>query len=250
MYNYNGRFFAFGCSFTASHNRPTWADIVGRQFTEYQNWARGGMGNQFIFNQLIEANLRNKFTSDDTIMIMWTSITREDSYLKQKNGWVSQGSVYTNHTTEWIYENACERGYLLRDLAVVAAAKDLLDHWGVKYEFLAMMPLVNPTEVHANKTIDKENKDIIDLYRSTLGIIKPSVFEIIFKSQNWNSKHSDFGAYIGNGGKRDPHPDPIEALEYIQYVLPELQLLPQTIDYVNDFKLGDDAPTFYHVTRF
>jgi len=248
MYNYSGRFFAFGCSFTASHDRPTWSDLVGREFNSYQNWARGGMGNQFIFNQLIEANLRNKFTPDDTVMIMWTSITREDRYLKQKDGWVGHGSVYNTQTIEWVRENACERGYLLRDLAVIYAAKELLDHWGVKYEFLSMMPLVNPTEIHEYKKIDRENRDIIELYRSTLGMIKPSVFEIVFKSQNWNEKHSDFGANVGNG-IRDPHPDPKEALEYIRYVLPNLQLSQQTIDYANNFKLGDRAPQYYLVKR-
>jgi len=247
-YNYSGRFFAFGCSFTASHNRPTWADLIGREFSEYQNWARGGMGNQFIFNQLIEANLRNKFTSDDTVMIMWSSITREDRYLKQKDGWFGQGSVYNTKSSDWLQENACDRGYLLRDLAVIEAAKDLLTYWNVAYKFLAMMPLVTPTESFSNKHIGNENQDIIKLYKQTLSSIKPSVFEVIYKSRDWNYRPSTFDKPVN--GVRDPHPDPKESLEYIQTVLPDLNLSQDTIDYASNFKLGDPAPQYYLVDRF
>ena len=251
MYNYSGRFFAFGCSFTALHDRPTWADLIGREFKEYQNWARGGMGNQFIFNQLIEANLRNKFTSDDTVMVMWTSITREDRYVKNLGGWVGKGNVYNSdaYTKDWVRQYSCERGYLLRDLAVISAAKDLLEFWGVTYKFLAMMPMVNPLEFQESVTIANENKDIVNTYTDVLKEITPSFYEVIFNSQNWNEKKSMFGAYV-HEGIRDPHPDPKEALEYVQKALPDLILSQGTIDYANNFKLGDRAPQYYLVNRF
>ena len=248
MYNYNGRFFAFGCSFTASHNRPTWADIVGRQFTEYQNWARGGMGNQFIFNQLIEANLRNKFTKDDTVIIMWSSITREDRYSTNLDGWYGRGNIYysDDYPREWIRKFACIRGYLLRDLAVISAARDILEQWGVNYKFLAMMPI---GLAESTPQINSNDKDIFNLYKNVLSNIKPSVYEVIFKSQDWQLTKSDFGA-LNDHGERDCHPDPREGLLYIQTVLPELVLDQSTIDYVNNFKLGDVAPQFYLVNRF
>jgi len=242
------RFFAFGCSFTASHNRPTWADIVGREFDFYENYARGGSGNQYIFNQLIECNTRRKFTPDDTVIIMWTSITREDRYVK--DSWIGPGNIYNQelYPKDWVKQFACERGYLIRDLAVITAAKDLLKYWGVKYKFLAMMPIVNPTELHEYKSIADSNQDIVNLYQDTLKEIQPSVYEVVFNSQNWNEKHSDFGCYVHNN-IRDPHPDPKEALEYVQKVIPEIALSQSTIDYVNTFKLGDQAPQFYLVER-
>ena len=75
------------------------------------------------------------------------------------------------------------------------------------------------------------------------------MYEIIFKSRNWNEKKSDFGAIVGDG-IRDPHPDPKESLEYIQTTLPQLHLSKETIDYANNFKLGDRAPQYYLVKRF
>jgi hypothetical protein len=239
------RFFAFGCSFTASHDRPTWADIIGREFDFYENYARGGSGNQYIFNQLIECNTRRKFTPDDTVIIMWTSITREDRYVKNLQGWHGQGNIFWSqeYPQEWIKKFACERGYLIRDLATITAARDLLKHWGVKYKFLAMMPI--GTGEHKEKA--SGDQDVFDLYKDTLAEIKPSVFEVIFNSENWNKKHSDF-LYVENG-IRDPHPDPKESLEYVQKVIPEIALSQSTIDYVNTFKLGDQAPQFYLVER-
>lgn len=246
--NFNERFFAFGCSFTASHDRPTWADIVGRQFTSYQNWARGGMGNHYIFNSLIEAHQRNKFTPNDTVMIMWSSFTREDRYVDHLDGWFGQGNIYwsTEYPQEFVKKFACERGYLIRDLALISAARDLLKYWGVNYRMLAMMPL---GLCESKKSLSFENNDVFDLYKDVLEEIKPSVFEIIFNNEDWNKKHSDFGAYVAEG-VRDSHPDPREALEYVQTVLPEIALKQETIDWAINFKLGDHNPEFYNVKRF
>lgn len=246
--NYNGRFFAFGCSFTASGTRPTWADIVGRHFNEYQNWGRGGMGNQFIFNQLIECNHRNKFTNDDTVMIMWSSITREDRYIKEKSGWFGKGNIYwsADYPQDFIKNFTCERGYLIRDLAVIAAAKQLLKHWRVNYEMFAMMPIGLAESVNQH---DSNNQDVYDLYKDVLADLKPSVYEVIFNSSNWNDKQSDFGAYVAPG-IRDSHPDPKESLEYVSQVLPELEIRTDIVEWVENFKLGDYNPEYFHVQRF
>lgn len=232
------RFFAFGCSFTISDTRPTWADIIGREFDVYQNWAKRGAGNQFIFNSLIECNTRNKFTSDDTIIIMWTSISREDRYVNET--WVSDGNIYLSNVYDksWVQRFACERGYLIRDLAFISAASDLLKAWGVNYKFLSILPIVNPSELHESIKNNDNNNDIINLYSDVLQEIKPSVYEVIFNSENWNEKKSNFGLFVAEG-VRDPHPDPVEALEYVQRIIPEIQLSQETIDYVLNFKLGD-----------
>lgn len=246
--NLNGRFFAFGCSFTASNSRPTWADVVGRHFYEYQNWAQGGMGNQFIFNQLIECNHRNKFVSSDNIMIMWTSITREDRYIKKKSGWFGKGNIFwsNDYSQEFIKNLTCERGYLIRDLAIVAAAKQLLDHWGVNYKMFTMMPFGLAESIDK---FDNDNMDVYNLYSDILSIIKPSVYEVVFNSRNWNEKQSNFGAFV-SPGVRDPHPDPKEVLQYLTTVLPELSIKPEIVEWVNNFKLGDHNPEYFNVQRF
>lgn len=204
------------------------------------------MGNQYIFNQLIESNLRNKFTTTDTVIIMWTSFTREDRYVKDLGGWYSGGNIYQSNdvSIDWLRKFACTRGYLLRDLATISAARDLLNLWGVNYKFLSMMPL-DQSETH----ISSGDKDVLELYKDVLADIKPSVYEIIFNLENWQLKKSNFTP-LDHQGYRDAHPDPTEALEYVQTVLPELAINQTTIDYVNNFKFGDVAPQFYLVDRF
>ena len=46
-----GRLFTFGCSMT-KYYYPTWADILGKHWEYFENWAEPGGGNQFIFNSL------------------------------------------------------------------------------------------------------------------------------------------------------------------------------------------------------
>jgi hypothetical protein len=236
------RFFAFGCSFTQNNFRLTWADIIGREFDVYQNWAKQGAGNQFIFNSLIECNTRHKFTSDDTVIIMWTSVSREDRYVKDT--WIVNGSVYNSNSLseEWVREFACERGYLIRDLASISAASDLLKVWGVNYKFLSILPIVNPNELRESIKNDDNNNDITNLYSDVIQEIRPSVYEVIFNSENWNIKKSNFGQFVAEG-VRDPHPDPVEALEYVQRIIPEVTISQETIDYVLNFKFGDSLHT-------
>ena len=78
------RLYTFGCSFT-NYKWPTWADILSKEFEYFENWGRPGAGNSYITNAVVEASIKNKFTKDDTIMIMWSSMTREDRYLDKKN---------------------------------------------------------------------------------------------------------------------------------------------------------------------
>ena len=57
------RLFTFGCSFT-HWSWPTWADILGREFDEYENWGQRGGGNVFIFHSLIECYKKNKLNKN------------------------------------------------------------------------------------------------------------------------------------------------------------------------------------------
>ncbi len=241
-FNLNGRFFAFGCSFTINNSRPTWADIVGNQFAEYQNWARGGSGNHYIFNSLVEAHQRNKFTSNDTVMIMWTSITREDRYVERLGGWIGNGNIYWQNVydKDFVKEYACERGYLIRDLAFISAAKQLLDTWGVNYRMMSMIP-IDSLEHISDKYL--QYHDVTVVYKDVLDCILPSVYEVVFNNQHWQLKSSDFGAWINEASLiRDPHPDPKEALQYVTSIFPNLPIKQSTVDWINTFKYGTDIP--------
>ncbi len=78
------RLFTFGCSMTSYHY-PTWADIVGKNFVAYENWGRPGAGNNYILNAVNRCHLQNKFTADDTVIVLWTGLARTDYF--QINHW-------------------------------------------------------------------------------------------------------------------------------------------------------------------
>ena len=69
------RLFTFGCSFT-SYLWPTWADILGLEFTSANNWGHSGLGNRAIAERVAEAHAHFNFTKDDVIIVQWTKIGR------------------------------------------------------------------------------------------------------------------------------------------------------------------------------
>ena len=181
MLQASNRFFAFGCSLTRC-TYPTWADILGREFDHYENWGRGGSGNQFIFHSLIECHKRNNFTSSDTVIVQWATTLREDRYVDKKGGWIGGGTLQNQqiYPKSWINEYSCTDGYLIRDLSLIHAAYELLTKWGVKFEFHAPV-LITPTS----------DNPIIKLYQDTLDKCRPNIVKTIWSPndtvQQWVS---------------------------------------------------------------
>jgi hypothetical protein len=178
------RLFTFGCSFT-NYKWPTWADILGRGYTDFQNWGRGGGGNSFIFNSLIECHVRNTIAKDDTVCIMWTNVSREDRYVNDH--WITPGNIYTQATydEQFVKKFADVRGYYIRDLALIYAAQQLLQKIGCKYFFLSMVPIDNPNQYYIDTAVDNI-KDIVPYYKLVIDEIRPSVYEIVFNNDWWS----------------------------------------------------------------
>lgn len=89
------RLFVFGCSFT-NWWHPTWADIVNWHIKPdiYENWGLPGLGNNGIFSRMLQCDIKNKFTDNDIILVLWSSWSREDRYI---NGtWMSYGNIFNN----------------------------------------------------------------------------------------------------------------------------------------------------------
>lgn len=219
------KLYTFGCSFTQYWRWPTWADALGQQYNHFENWGLCGAGNSYILWSLIECNQRNNLGANDDVWIMWTNTSREDRYVKDR--WLEGGNVYWTAGSalpaEYVKKFACERGYLIRDLANIAAAKQLLDHWGCRYKFLSMVPLSQTNEqtgLGYNPDNDTgEDRDVRTLYQSVLNCIAPSVFETVFDN-----------CWFDQGGipdqfdpkRRDFHPTPAEHVEYLDRIAPGL----------------------------
>jgi len=218
------RLFTFGCSFTNYHY-PTWADILGKQYEYYENWGQGGQGNEFIFNSLNECHVKNNITSDDTVIIMWAIIYRNDLY--RDNEWLS-GPKYQ-------FDEADDpRGTFIKNIAFINAVKIMLESFGCKYYFLSLVPVdIDLLDLNQSKSTDlKDNiSDIKNCYKQCLDVIRPSVYEIIF-NYDWNSRKFAPKNYSTTKNRIDFHSSTAEHLEYLDAVLPEIQIDNSTRNWV------------------
>ena len=126
----NTRLFTFGCSFT-QYIWPTWADILSKNFKFYENWALAGAGNLYIFNSIIEANKRHCFNKEDTIIIMWSGLTRIDYY--KNNSWQPQGGDFE-------FKHNDITGVEVINYAYIDSIKSLFDSLGLNYKMLCLTP--------------------------------------------------------------------------------------------------------------
>lgn len=138
MSSNNKRLFTFGCSFT-DYDWPTWANIlsVDAQFTEFQNWGWEGGGNHLVLYSLNECIARNNINKNDTVGIMWTSISRDDRYIRHK--WEGRGTVYKDNELRDYVENFTDPDdYYLKTVNIISIVKKLLDNIGCNYYFFYM----------------------------------------------------------------------------------------------------------------
>lgn len=217
------RLFTFGCSFTQYWRWPTWADALGREYSFFENWGVCGGGNSLILNSLIECNQRHSIGPDDSVYIMWTNTSREDRYVGDR--WLAQGNIYwtagSEIPEEYIKKFTCERGYLIRDLVNITAAKHILEKLGCRWKFMSMVPLTNTnlaTDLGSNPADSiGTDQDVRNLYKDSLNTILPSVYETLFHC-DWRSRPGIADSY--DPSRRDFHPTPLEHLEYFDSVCP------------------------------
>jgi hypothetical protein len=218
------RLFTFGCSFTHYHY-PTWADILSKEFKYHENWGQGGQGNEFIFNSLNECLVKNNITSDDTVIIMWAIIYRDDIY--KDNKW-SIGPKYR-------FDKADDpRGHFIKNVAFINATKIMLESVGCKYYFLSLVPVdIDVLDLNSKSSVvEHDISDIRNHYKECLESIRPSVYETIFNS-DWTSRKFAPKNYSNPKNLRiDFHSSTAEHLEYLDAVLPEITISNSTRDWV------------------
>lgn len=117
------RIFTFGCSFTQFF-WPTWADVLAvASGIPTFNGGLAGIGNVGIFHQMLAYDLKYKFNSDDLILVMWTSFTREDRFIN--NNWRTSGNILNKniyYTDEFIRQHwAWENDVVKNSSAIISA---------------------------------------------------------------------------------------------------------------------------------
>jgi hypothetical protein len=183
------RLFTFGCSFT-NYRWSTWADCLAPEFDYFENWGQSGAGNEFIFNSVMEADQRQLFGSNDTVIVCWTTATREDRYVQGR--WHTLGNMFTCpiYNKEYLETHVDEHGLLIKTLAYIKAVKTLLENRKTHWRFLSM-----------------DTVDSLNIYQDVVDSILPSYKSVLF-SDGWPNRDGD------------PHPSPNEHLAYLDTVLP------------------------------
>ena len=205
------RIFTFGCSYTA-FRWSTWADIVGAGFDEYHNWGLSGAGNFYMFASIMECHQRHSLTKDDTVIVCWTNVTRDDRYVRR---WHGLGNLFTQKLIDkkWLRENITERGCLIRDLACIAGATHFLRLTEADWKYISMVPMLQMDQYDSKQLPESNVQDVVDCYRDIIDLIRPSYQQVLLNR---------------NFAGTDLHPSPQDHLDYVDAVLPEYTVSSQT----------------------
>jgi hypothetical protein len=184
---------------------PTWADVMAKEMpnTEFFNLGKSGSGNLLISLRVAEANNRFKFTETDLIMIMYSSYCREDRWVE--GDWISCGNIYNNdiYPRDWVKKFADEKGYLIRDAALIDLTSNYLEMLPCKSVEMLSVPFVRGAERCDVRTVVPE--DLAELYSKTFSKLKPSIFEIELA-----------GKGVDYHGFKDGHPSTIRYFNYLE----------------------------------
>jgi hypothetical protein len=266
--NTDGRLFTFGCSMT-QYNWPTWADILGIKWKYFENWGEPGAGNYFIFNSVIECDIKNNLTPNDTVIIMWTAPARHDCFSGNKWGHSHHIFNVDNNIAP------CPDGYWLMSFSYIYAVDQILknrkipckmtswlnyNHFNSKFHHMYKNLLSNIQYVPVSTQVNKvPNFNDIDqmmkiLYNNLSGPDWPTLEDI---KQNQYSTTSAIQQEIEgfwthlNNDKRvsiastviDKHPLPGSHLKIAKTIFPELDIDEDTKKWVqlldNKLKNGE-----------
>ena len=136
------RLFVFGCSYTA-YSWPMWSDLLSLHYDEFENWGIAGLGNRAIAERVAEANVKHKFTSNDTVIVQWSTHLRHDFFHQESvptriPGWKTAGSVFNYLNAElydekWLKTFFDEEAYFMHTLNHISLTQHLLEHTGATW---------------------------------------------------------------------------------------------------------------------
>lgn len=258
------RVFTFGCSFT-KWSYPTWADYLVEEFKnrglEGYNFGAGGAGNLYIFTKLMEANQIFRFNEEDLVIVSWTSMHREDRYIKGR--WITPGNIYNQsvYSEDFVKEVADIEFYYLRDSALITAARNSFKDKIGGYYTLAMNNFkdTEPTDSKFDSTDLCSNT--LKVYSSGLKLDFPAI--VPFLNLHVGAKEIEptrpdvrIKKNDNRGVHKEWHPFPEEHYFYLKRnLLPELdiKLSNSTLEYIRNWceKVNlDNKLTLYSEINF
>lgn len=203
------RLFTFGCSFT-NYRYPTWAHILSKSMPEdceFHNLGRGSGGNLFIANRITEANKKFKFCETDLVVVMWSTLCREDRLIN--GNWLLAGNIFTQgYYDDSFVKKYCDPvGYLLRDLSLMELSKTYLDSLPCDNFMMLSVPVTHQIFYPTDLT-----EEVLETYKDLIDSFPPTMFQTEMKN-NWTTDVE----YINNENKlqSDYHPTPMNYYNYL-----------------------------------
>lgn len=209
------RLFTVGCSFTRYH-WPTYADILGREFDEFQNWGNSGLGNRAIVERLTELVIHNKITKDDVIIIQWTSPHRFDAHLPHRfplDGWFTGGNMLNSplFPDDWLNTYWNEFSYVMHTMNFISLATKLCETLPCQWFMTSMNSFDDDFFRFPNLEEYENYLKEVDWLPPMQDFFKESgIPEKPFK-KNVRDNH---GRIVKTVDVWDPHPSPIVHYEY------------------------------------
>lgn len=238
------RLFTFGCSFT-SWVWPTWADILINEYKERglegYNFGRCGAGNQYIYIKIIEADRKYKFTEEDTVIVEWTTMQREDRFANGR--WQTPGNIYTQniYTEEFVNKWADPIHYVIRDCALISNIKKVYTLKKVNYIDLSMSNFKYLDSADFSLRFD-EVDSVLDFYDQDVNPTLPPVMEYLGLHKREQEDKNKRPVTYWNHDKTtlgpEWHPTVSEHYKYLQeFILPELKetLSDKTLKFIESW---------------
>lgn len=206
------RVFAFGCSFT-SYIYPTWADIISYEMpdVEYYNFGRSGMGNLGISSRIAEANTRFKFTDTDLVLVMYTTVYREDRWIGHR--WQAHGNVFNQgyYDKNFVKNYVDPVGCLIRDMSFIELSSNYV-------KSLPCDSLLLKASTLNDECIYMEDTQLMDTVKETYNELWDSFPPSLYETIRTNGWHVTIERSLDGKMFGDTHPTPIEYYEYLKII--------------------------------
>ena len=180
------RFFVIGCSFT-EWLWPTWANIIAEEHPhlEFNSFARAGQGNLYISTILNQLTHKHSLCETDLVGIMWSTFHRLDYYTSsyytlkhivsnreshviknsQHNWEMHSDTIHAQLDNGNIDVGYCDRGFLIRDLALIDNTTTILEHAPyTAFQMYSVEPEQQNNYDLTLENLDRDNSDVIDTY--------------------------------------------------------------------------------------
>tara|TARA_B110000858_G_C17697881_1_gene424466 strand:+ start:19 stop:891 length:873 start_codon:yes stop_codon:yes gene_type:complete len=243
------RLFVIGCSFT-HWIWPTWADIIQKQHPhlEYYNFGVPGCGNDYMLTIINQITREYTLDENDLVIIMWSSFHRLSYYntyrskdelqkaLISGTGLVKEDIIKCTYNWEsgddiiglQALNNthaSCDRGYLIRDLAIIDTVTALIEQ--SRYSGAYMLSTgIKDQHLFDSTAVKTYSDDVFEFYKHIDSkCLGDSLYTVLGPTHNvikWDPP----------GPEEDYHPYSVQYCDYLKAL--NFEISDEIVEWCNE----------------